>query len=113
MFFVAMGLVIPLVRTIYLSLHGSKGKIWVGLKNYGEILTNKKSLDLEDWTDIFGSRLTHLGVALLIFGLVAGALDRTSSGAPARTDHQLYRPGLGRHVAAHVRCVRQLARYGH
>ena len=74
MFFVVLGLVVPLLRTIYLSLHGSKGRIWVGLKNYGDVLTNKKSLNLEDWTDIFGSRLAHLGVALLIFGLVAGLL---------------------------------------
>lgn len=72
MFFVVMGLVVPLVRTIYLSLHGSKGQVWVGLKNYGEVLTNKKSLDLEDWADIFGSRLTYLGAGLLLFGVVAG-----------------------------------------
>ncbi len=74
MFFVILGLVIPLLRTIYLSLHGSKGRVWVGLKNYGDVLANKKSLDLEDWANIFGSRLTHLGIALLVFGLLAGLL---------------------------------------
>ena len=72
MFFVSMGLVVPLIRTIYLSLHDSRGRVWVGLKNYGDVLTNKRSLDLEDWANIFGSRLTYLGAALLVIGLVAG-----------------------------------------
>ncbi len=72
MLFVALGLVVPLARTIYLSLFDAKGRNWVGLENYGQVMTNEKSLDLSEWTDVFGSRLTHMGLALVAAGLVAG-----------------------------------------
>ena len=46
--FVAFGLIVPLARTIYLSLYATRGRNWVGFKNYGEILTNDRSIDLAD-----------------------------------------------------------------
>ena len=72
--FVALGLIIPLARTIYLSLHGLKGREWAGLKNYGEILTNDSSIDLRDWSNIFTSRLFIIALILLAVGSVAGIL---------------------------------------
>ena len=72
--FVALGLIIPLARTIYLSLHGLKGREWAGLKNYGEILTNDSSIDLRDWSNIFTSRLFIIALILLAIGSVAGVM---------------------------------------
>lgn len=65
MLFVILGLIIPLVRTIYLSVHDNRGEEFRGLANYGEIVTNSQSLDLSGWAGIFGSRLFFGGAALL------------------------------------------------
>ena len=72
--FVAIGLVIPLLRTIYLSVFDERAVEWVGLANYGEILTNEKSIDLSGWADIFTSRLFFAAVALVAAGLLIGMI---------------------------------------
>ena len=74
LFFVTLGLIIPLARTIYLSLHGLKGREWAGLTNYGEILTNDSSIDLRDWSNIFTSRLFIIALILLAIGSLAGVM---------------------------------------
>ena len=78
--FVSLGLIIPLGRTVYLSLHGIRGREWAGLKNYGEILTNKSSVDLSDWSNIFTSRLFVLALLLIFAGVVAGLLSGKKQG---------------------------------
>ncbi len=70
--FVALGLVIPLIRSIYLSLLDARAMKWVGLANYGEILTNQQSLDLSGWADIFTSRLFYAALVLIVAGLLIG-----------------------------------------
>ena len=70
--FAALGLVIPLIRSIYLSLLDSRAAEWVGLANYGEILTNPNSLDLSGWTEIFTSRLFYAALVLIAVGLGIG-----------------------------------------
>ena len=74
--FVALGLLIPLIRTIYLSLLTRKEDgtfndlVWNGLENYGFIFTNKNSLDLSEWRNFFGSSLVWWGGGLLVLSLV-------------------------------------------
>ena len=65
MLFVALGLIIPLLRTIYLSLFDKRGTDFRGLANYGEIFTNAQSLDLSGWSGIFGSQLFYGAVVLV------------------------------------------------
>ena len=72
--FVVLGLVIPLARTIYLSLYNQRGEELVGFSNYGEILTNKSSIDLSGWSNIFSSRLFFFGVGLLAAAGLVGYL---------------------------------------
>ncbi|WP_423917074.1 carbohydrate ABC transporter permease [Candidatus Poriferisodalis sp.] len=72
--FVALGLVIPLIRTIYLSVFDERTVEWVGLANYGEILTNEKSIDLSGWADIFTSRLFFAAAVLVAVGLLIGMI---------------------------------------
>ena len=74
--FVALGLLIPLFLTIYLSLLARKEGgtfnelVWNGLENYGFIFTNKNSLDLSEWKNFFGSSLVWWGGGLLVLSLV-------------------------------------------
>lgn len=70
--FVTLGLIVPLARTIYLSLHDHRGEELVGFKNYGEILTNSQSVDLSGWAGIFTSRLFFFGIGLLAVGALFG-----------------------------------------
>ena len=70
--FVVLGLVVPLARTIYLSLYDARGRKWVGFDNYGQILTNDRSVDLSEWANIFTSRLFVGGVGLLVVGALVG-----------------------------------------
>ncbi|HCB35004.1 MAG TPA: hypothetical protein DEP66_03200, partial [Acidimicrobiaceae bacterium] len=74
MLFIVLGLIVPLARTLYLSLYDSRGEELVGLANYGEILTNQQSLDLTGWTDIFTSRLFVGGIVLAGIGALVGVL---------------------------------------
>lgn len=80
--FIAMGLFVPLLRTIYLSFHNRNGSVNVGWDNYENIFTNKNSVDFTKWTDVFTSRLLWIALALIGIGLLAGLLAgrRTSQG---------------------------------
>ncbi len=72
--FIAATLVIPTVRTIFLSLHDRRGEKFVGLENFGDVLTDPNTIDLRDWTEIFTSRLFWVGIVLLVVALIAARL---------------------------------------
>ena len=84
--FVVLGLLIPLVRTIYLSfLTGRFNNLtWNGLENYGFIFTSEKSLNFSDWTNFFGSSLAWWGGGLLVLSLVVVLVQwlRSPDGRP-------------------------------
>lgn len=84
--FVVLGLLIPLVRTIYLSfLTGRFNNLtWNGLENFGFIFTSEKSLDFSDWTNFFGSSLVWWGGGLLVLSLVVVLVQwlRSPDGRP-------------------------------
>lgn len=70
--FIVLGLLIPLVRTIYLSfLTGRFNNLtWNGLENYGFIFTSEDSLDFSDWKNFFGSSLVWWGAGLLVLSII-------------------------------------------
>ncbi len=70
--FILMTLVLPLIKTMYLSLlTGTPTKLtWTGLTNYADIATDPGIIDFSDWTDIFTSRLLWVGVVALLVGMV-------------------------------------------
>ncbi|MGH9270204.1 MAG: carbohydrate ABC transporter permease, partial [Ilumatobacteraceae bacterium] len=70
--FVAVGLVAPLVRTIYLSVFNRSGDEFVGWDNYDAIFGNVNSVNLDNWTDVFSSRLLWAAAALVVLGIVGG-----------------------------------------
>ena len=75
--FILMTLVVPLIRTMWLSLlTGTPTKLeWTGLANYGDIATDPGIIDFSDWTDVFTSRLLWVGAVALLIGLVIARLS--------------------------------------
>jgi len=80
--FVSVMLVIPAIRTIYLSFLDRKSKKYVGLENYGATFTpsNHKSLDTRNWTEIFTSRLFLIGVIVLAIAVLVGVISKRRTG---------------------------------
>jgi ABC-type sugar transport system permease subunit len=72
--FIAMGLLIPLIRTVYLSFHNRNGTKNVGWDNYQNIFTSKNSVNFTKWTDVFTSRLLWIALAFIAFGVLAGVV---------------------------------------
>ena len=72
MVFIVIGLLAPLIRTIYLSFHNRNGRESVGWDNYNLIFTSKSSINFDDWENIFTSRLFYLALALIGLGILIG-----------------------------------------
>lgn len=84
--FISLGLLIPLVRTIYLSfLARTEGGrtvtdlSWVGLENYGFIFTSNQSLNLSGWSNFFTSRLVWWGGGLLGIAVIIAFVQKFKS----------------------------------
>lgn len=75
--FIAATLVIPAIRTMYLSLFDARSEEWVGFANYGRIFgndLNEESFDFGRIGALDGSLLFQLGVPLLLLGAIVGVL---------------------------------------
>jgi alpha-glucoside transport system permease protein len=84
LFFIAFTLIIPLLRTIWLSFLGSEtlfGKLsWVGLEQYGKIFTDPGIVNLDNWTGIFGSLLFQVGLVVAVIGIGVGIISGRRTG---------------------------------
>ena len=83
--FVAMGLVFPGLRTIFLSLkNGPRGReAGFTLEHYKEIFTDDEYFTVEGWAQIFTSRLFIAGLgAAVVAGLAAWASASLIVGGP-------------------------------
>ena len=71
LFFLAVTLVIPTIRTVYLSFRSSRGEDFVGFANYRSVFGDNEIFSLRGLGDVFTSRLFILGlvVAVVIVGL--------------------------------------------
>jgi alpha-glucoside transport system permease protein len=78
--FITVMLVIPAIRTAYLSVLDRDSEEFVGLENYGATFTDKASWDLSDWTNMFTSAPFFIGVVLLIIALIVGSRSRRLTG---------------------------------
>jgi alpha-glucoside transport system permease protein len=70
--FIVVGLLGPLVRTIYLSFYNRNGSEYVGWDNYNDIRTNNTFINFDNWENIFTSRLLYIALALLALGVLVG-----------------------------------------
>ncbi len=82
MVFIAFGLVGPLIRTVYLSFHNRNGRVSVGWDNYTAIFTDKDSVNVDNWQNIFTSRLFYLALALVALGILVGVFAGRQSRQP-------------------------------
>lgn len=70
--FLFAALVVPAVRTLYLSLLDRESENFVGLDNYRTLARDQASLDLTRWTSLFGSQLFWVALVLLLAGILIG-----------------------------------------
>jgi ABC-type sugar transport system permease subunit len=82
--FIFVTLVVPTVRTLYLSLLDNAGREMVGAEQYGWIFTSDDIFGFDGITDMFTSRLFWVGLVALAVG-VALAL-RNGKAIGTRTD---------------------------
>ena len=78
--FITAALVVPTLRTIYLSMldRDSEGFVW--FSNYVTIFKDPKALDLSMWSATFTSRLFWIGLVLLVAFVIIGMRDRRRTG---------------------------------
>ena len=73
--FVAGGLLVPLIRTIYISFKGRNSAEYVGLDNYEAMFHDPNFFDVDDWPNIFTSQLWWFGVAVIAAGVLIGVVS--------------------------------------
>jgi alpha-glucoside transport system permease protein len=80
--FVTATLLIPLGKTIWLSLMTGtpRNLAWTGLTNYGKIFTEPNILDLSNWAEFFTSRMTWAALVFVLIGLVIGLFSGRAQG---------------------------------
>jgi alpha-glucoside transport system permease protein len=75
MTFIIAGLVVPLIKTIYLSFRDRNGEESVGWDNYQRIFDDKSSFDLDNWSDFLTSQLFYVALGMVAVGVVAGIVS--------------------------------------
>ena len=72
MLFITAGLVIPLLKTIYISFRDRNGEEAVGLENYRSIFDDTNSFNLDNWSNFLTSRLFYIAIGMVLVGILAG-----------------------------------------
>lgn len=78
--FITATLLIPAIRTLYLSFFDRRSDEWVGLANYTATFTDPVSFDGSNWANTFGSRLFWIGAVLLVIAAIVGAKQKRETG---------------------------------
>ena len=78
--FILVMLVIPAVRTLYLSLLDDDSEDFVRLENYTSVFTDRNSLDLDNWTNMFTSIPFIIGMVLLGIAVIVGVTMKQRTG---------------------------------
>ena len=78
--FIFAALVVPTIRTLYLSLLDRKSESFVGIDNYISIFKDPKALNLTEWQAIFGSRLFWAALICFIAFIILAVRARRQTG---------------------------------
>ena len=78
--FIFGALVVPTIRTVYLSLLDRDSEEFVWFSNYITIFKDPKAIDLSAWSSVFSSRLFWIGLVLLAVFVLLGIRDRRQTG---------------------------------
>lgn len=83
--FISGSLVIPTIRTIYLSFFDARSENFIGLENYAGIISDRQALDWRTWTGAFSSRLFLFACVSIVLAILAAARFkiRSEGRAPA------------------------------
>ena len=98
--FVSIALIIPTLRTIWLSLLDRRSEEFVWFENYVEIFTSNQgqqpTFRLDDWSNLFTSRLFWIAIILVGVGTLVGTATGRSRGYQfARTGGSLAPIAIG------------------
>jgi alpha-glucoside transport system permease protein len=78
--FISVMLVIPAIRTAYLSVLDADSVDFVGADNYTAVFQDSNSLDLSNWTNMFTSIPFVIGVVLLVIAAFVGVSMKKRTG---------------------------------
>lgn len=78
--FIFAALVVPTIRTLYLSLLDRKSESFVWLDNYISIFKDPKALNLSEWQAIFGSRLFWAALICFVAFIILAIRARQQTG---------------------------------
>lgn len=78
--FIFVTLVVPTIRTIYLSFLDRRSEQWVGLRNYINIFQSRESWDASNFSNFFTSQLFWIGLVLLVIAALLGVRQRAQTG---------------------------------
>ena len=78
--FIAATLIVPTLRTLFLSFHDPRGQEYVGFVNYRDVFSSPNIFNVEGWAGIFGSKLFIVGAVLLLAGVVVSIVVGRRSG---------------------------------
>jgi ABC-type sugar transport system permease subunit len=78
--FIFIALVIPTIRTMYLSLLDRESEEFVKLENYVDTFQDPASWDASRWTNMFTSQLFYIGVVVLAVAALVGWVTKKRTG---------------------------------
>jgi ABC-type sugar transport system permease subunit len=78
--FIAIALIVPAIRTFYLSVLDNDSEGFVGGENYGAIFSDRNSFDSSNWTNMFTSVPFLIGAVLLALAVVSGVVMHRRTG---------------------------------
>ncbi len=78
--FVFIALVVPTVRTFYLSFLDQDSEKFVKLQNYSDTLNDEGTIDTSQWTNMFTSKLFIFGVVALLIAVAVGVVAKKRTG---------------------------------
>jgi alpha-glucoside transport system permease protein len=78
--FIFATLVVPAIRTLYLSFFDAKSEEFVRLDNYVDSFQDKGTWNPTNWTSMFTSRLFYIGVVLLGISVVVAMIAKRRTG---------------------------------
>jgi len=93
--FIFAALVVPTIRTIYLSLLDNDSEDFVGGENYGWIFTSDEIFSLEGIGNMFTSRLFIIGVLAVLAGVLVARRNGKRIGTNADFTGSFTTVGLG------------------
>ena len=95
--FIAATLIVPTLRTLFLSFHDTRGQEYVGFVNYRDVFSSPNIFNVDGWAGIFTSKLFLVGIVLVLIGVIASILVGRRTGYAIR-----FSPGSGGGTAVGV-----------